>query len=347
MPTERPNFEVLRTTLYGGKGPYVPFFELGVDVSVKAAFLGRKLERPEDEIAFARAAGYDYVKIAPPLDLSPEVLQSYGGSHLKEKADGSGERVWAEEGKGVVHSVRDVEAFPWPEMNDVDWSRVEAIERALPEEMGLVAQYGDIFTWTWRFLGFEQFSYALVENQALVEALFERIGSLEMALFERMAASAKVGAIFYSDDIAFATGLMVSPRVLQQYLFPWIRRLAELAESKGVPFIYHSDGDLRTVLDELLDLGVNALHPIEPQAMDIVELKKRYGSRLCLCGNVDVDLLARGTPEEIRENVKWLVENVGVHGGYCLGSGNSVPEYVPVENYRAMIEAGLEYGRFE
>jgi|YelNatPaOPRAMG01_1025707.scaffolds.fasta_scaffold00010_55 uroporphyrinogen decarboxylase len=343
----RPNFEVLRQTLLGGRGPYVPLFELIVDRSLKAALLGRPVETPRDEVDFARLAGYDYVLFSPRLDFAPELAQEDGATHVRDRADHSGTRVWAEEGSGIFRSIRDVENFPWPSPDELDWSRLAELEKALPPDMGIVAQYGDIFTWSWRFLGFEQFSFALAEQPALVEAVFERIGEIELELFRRMAASPKVGALFYSDDIAYSSGLMVSPVVLRKYLFPWIRKIGELAGERELPFIYHSDGDLRLVLDELLELGIHALHPIEPKSMDILELKRRYGSRLCLCGNVDVDLLARGKPEDIRRQVAWLIENVGRLGGYCLGSGNSVPEYVPLENYRAMIETAIELGTFE
>ena len=346
MNVERPNVDVFVATLRGERGPYVPLFELIVDRSLKSAFLGREVTTAEDEIEFASRAGYDYVLFHGPLEFYPELEQENGQSHARERADGSGERVWAEEGGGIFRTVADVEKYPWPSIDELDWSRLEELEAKLPPEMGIVAQYGDIFTWTWRFLGFEGFSLALVEDPALVESVFERVGALELELFRRMAASPRVVALFYTDDIAYATGLMVSPTVLRKYLFPWMRKIGELAAERGIPYIYHSDGDVRPVLDELLELGVHALHPIEPQAMDIAELKARYGSRLCLCGNVDVDLLARGTPEQIRERVAWLIENVGKHGGYCLGSGNSVPEYVPLENYRAMIEAAKELGRW-
>ena len=88
------------------------------------------------------------------------------------------------------------------------------------------------------------------------------------------------------------------------------------------------------------------LQPIEPKAMDIVELKNQVQGKLCLIGNVDVDLLARGTPKQIRQKTRDLLRDVAPGGGYCLGSGNSVPNYVQVENYRAMVETVHEFGSY-
>ena len=87
---------------------------------------------------------------------------------------------------------------------------------------------------------------------------------------------------------------------------------------------------------------MNAIHPIEPKAMDISEVKTRYGDKLCLMGHVDVDLLCRGTTEEVRLKVLKNVEKAGENGGYIIGSGNSIPEYVNYENYLAMLEVTKE-----
>jgi uroporphyrinogen decarboxylase len=108
--------------------------------------------------------------------------------------------------------------------------------------------------------------------------------------------------------------------------------------------LYHTDGILWDVFDEIIDCGVDAIHPIEPKAMKIAEVKKRYGDKLCLLGNVDVDILARGTKDQIRSIVRENVETVGYNGGYCVGSGNSIPEYVLYENYLALLDATREFG---
>jgi uroporphyrinogen decarboxylase len=108
----------------------------------------------------------------------------------------------------------------------------------------------------------------------------------------------------------------------------------------------HTDGLLWEVMDDIIGAGVCALHPIEPKAMDIVEVKRRYGKQLSLCGGIDVDLLSRGTTGQVRELVRTLIAGVGSGGGWCAGSSNSVPEYVPVANYLTMVETVLEEGKY-
>lgn len=153
-----------------------------------------------------------------------------------------------------------------------------------------------------------------------------------------------VGALWYSDDIAYSSGLMINPNILRKQFFPLLKHIGQRAHEKNIPLIYHSDGVLWDVMDDIIGCGVNALHPIEPKSMDMKEVKEKVGNQLCLCGGVEVDLLARGSENDVRELVeKWLAE-VGIQGGYCAGSSNSIPEYVKVKNYQAMVNTVLQKG---
>ena len=252
-------------------------------------------------------------------------------------------RNWASEGEGLIKSFDDFEKFHFPKVEEINYSNFERIKEYLPEGMGVIGQYGDIFTMTWEMMGFETFSLALFENPTLVKLLNEKIGQLILSMFEYFAQSDVVDVIWYSDDIAYQSSLMISPADLDKYFFPWLKKIGELAKKCNKPFIYHSDGILYSVMDKIIDCGVDALHPIEPKAMDISEVKGRYGKKLCLIGNVDVDLLCRGREDEIRTQVLYNIEKVGFNGGYCVGSGNSIPDYVKYENYIAMIETVKEF----
>jgi uroporphyrinogen decarboxylase len=296
----------------------------------------------DDEVEFALQAGYDYVKIQPAVDFDPGGANR--GAGISYNPDGSVFRRWASEGTGVITTMEELERFRFPQPREIDYSRMDRVRRVVPDGMGVVGQYGDIFTMTWEMMGFEAFSVAVHEQPELVEALNRRLGDLVVGMFEVFAASDAVDALWYSDDIAYTEGLMVSPAVLDRYFFPWLRAIGDLARSSGKPLIYHSDGVLYRVMDRIADCGVDALHPVEPKAMNLAEVKARYGHRFCLIGGVDVDLLARGTPEAVREVVRMNIEAAGAGGGYCVGSGNSIPEYVRMENYLAMLSAAFEFG---
>jgi uroporphyrinogen decarboxylase len=139
---------------------------------------------------------------------------------------------------------------------------------------------------------------------------------------------------------------MFSPCFLKNSFFPKLKRLGEGCRKRGIPLLYHTDGDITQVLDDIIEAGVHALHPIDPTGMDIYETKKKVAGKLCIIGNVDVDLLLRGTPAEIGEDTRTHLKRLGPGGGYVLGSSNSIPRTIPPENYRAMLETALQYGKY-
>ena len=359
-----PDFRRLRTALLNqGEPDRVPLAEGGIDIEVKAAFLGRPIESLADDLEFWVTAGYDYIPLACGIRVmfgmgfstgtvrqladrvSPTIHWKRGRYGLY--GDGFKERAWAEEHKGLITNREEFARFPWPEPEDFDYSAWDQIGGMLPPGMKAVAYQGWIFTPLWIMMGFETFSYALHEEPGLVGAMFERIGDLQYRVFRRLLACDCVGAIWMPDDIAHSTGLMVNPRLLREHLFPWFRRMGEDCAARGLPLIYHSDGDLSEVLPDILDCGFHALHPIEPKAMDIVRLKREYGGRLCLMGNLDLGYtLTRGSPAEVEAEAKERIRTIAPGGGYCLGSSNSVTEYVPLANFNAMREAALKYGRY-
>jgi len=120
-----------------------------------------------------------------------------------------------------------------------------------------------------------------------------------------------------------------------------------ICQHRNLPLILHSDGNLWQVMDDLIEIGFDALHPIEPKAMDIQETKLAVGDRLCLIGNVELDYpLSRGKPSDVEDAVRYLIETVAPGGGYCLGSSNTITSYVPLENFVAMVEACFKYGYY-
>ncbi|MEJ5263214.1 MAG: uroporphyrinogen decarboxylase family protein [Ignavibacterium sp.] len=331
-----PNIDSLIKALRNQKPDFIPIAELGVHPQIKEKYLGRKILTIKDEIDFWYKAGYDYVKLQPVVDFNPAKFKS--DTNLTYNDDGTVFRKWASESSGVITSLKEFEEYIFPHTNEIDYKKFEEASGNLPEGMGIVGQYGDIFTMTWEMMGFDNFSLALFEDETLIRMINEKVGEIVLSMFNNMAEMENVNVLWYSDDIAYTNGLIVSPETLEKYFFPWLEKIGHIAKKFNKPLIYHSDGILFDVMERLIECGISALHPIEPKAMDIVEVKKRFGDRIALIGNVDVDLLARGTKEEIRKNVLFNIENVGMNGGYCVGSGNSIPEYVNLDNYITMIE---------
>ena len=212
--------------------------------------------------------------------------------------------------------------------------------------MRLIAHAGGMVMHARVWMGMERFWTTLGTDSALVVTLLEKLQALQIVAIERATDHPAVGAFLLDDDLAHCGGLLESPRFLRAHVFPFYQRIGEIVHSKGLPFIMHTDGKVTQVLPDLIACGLDALHPLEPKAMDIVAVNREFGDRLALLGNIDVDLLTRGSPDEVRAQVRQCIQEVAPGGGFAIGSSNSIPDYVPLENYRALVEASLEFGRY-
>ena len=112
-------------------------------------------------------------------------------------------------------------------------------------------------------------------------------------------------------------------------------------------YVLHSDGDCTEAMDDIIDCGYHGFNPIQPNAMDIEDVKKNWGKKLCLIGNINLDsTLTTGTPEDVTAEVYERIRTLAPGGGYMVASSNSIPDYVPLENMKAMFKAALDYGKY-
>ena len=243
-----------------------------------------------------------------------------------------------------------------------DWAAVERIGHPLPVESEIIAKirrakenqpqdqlavFGVALGCvdpTVLSMGFEHCCTTMHDDPKLVEAVLDLYTDYAAALLEIFSGTPEIDVIWVTDDMAFNTGPYISPRMFKELFLPRYRRLAEKINK---PWLLHSDGNLRPILADLLDLGINALHPIQPGPMDILQLKKDIGDRVCLAGNLDLELLAIGTPDQVRAEVYRLAETCGEGGGYMLSSSNSIPDWAKPENFLAMGEALQQFNNFK
>ncbi len=154
-------------------------------------------------------------------------------------------------------------------------------------------------------------------------------------------------AFFMADDMGFKTDVIFPPKILREHVFPWYQQIAQATHKKGAKFILHCCGNINTVLDEVVNTGIDALHPFEPTAnMDIFAAKQKYGDRLTLIGNVSAQDLASNSPHEIFANTQKLLTALKPGGGYILSSGHSINPAVTLENWLAMREAHAQFGPY-
>ncbi len=196
---------------------------------------------------------------------------------------------------------------------------------------------------TYLSMGIEHFSMMLYDNLPFVLKVIDIHADWAAKVVSRIN-DLGFDFLIIAEDLAWKQGPMFSPKVIRELFLPRMKRVAEKIR---IPWIYHSDWNLMPILDDLLTLGMNGLANVEPNAMDIGLLKKKYGRRICLMGNIDLHYtLTRGTPEETEAEVKKRIEEIGPGGGYILASSNSLAPYCKPENVLAMNRALLKYGYY-
>ncbi|OHB86637.1 MAG: hypothetical protein A2V98_24210 [Planctomycetes bacterium RBG_16_64_12] len=358
-----PDFENFKKAVFcQGEPDRVPQFDGTVAEDIKTRLLGRPVEGIEDEVDFSMAAGYDYVPltigfrqtirgekqgIMGAKQVDTTLLKPHEAQYNPHR-EGKNTRMWAEEGSGVIRDQATFDNFDWPDPDrSYSYDTLEKLGTLLPDGAMAIVNVGYVFTAPWMLMGLEDFCMALAQGEPLVLRIIERVAGIQKRVVENLLQFDCVGAIRMPDDLGHTGGTMVSPKFLRQYIFPWHKQIGDMVRAKGLPYLFHSDGRLYEVIDDLLACGYHSLHPCEPASMDIVELKRKYAGRLCLMGNINLDsTLCLGTPDDVAEEVKLRLRTVAPGGGYCCGSSNSIPEYVPYENYVAMIDTIQKYGQY-
>jgi len=217
------------------------------------------------------------------------------------------------------------------------------VDAHLPEGVGLIASHaGGMYEHLSQIMSYEGLSWALYDQPDLVEAVAERLGNLVQSYVQRLLELDNLIALFPGDDMGFRTGTLISPDHLRRYTLPWHRRFAEMAHERGVPYFLHSCGNLEAIMTDLIeDVCIDGKHSFENAILPAREFQERYGDRVATLGGVDVHVLSYADPDGVREHVRSTIEACAPAGRFAIGSGNSIPSYVPVENYLTMLDEAL------
>jgi uroporphyrinogen decarboxylase len=345
----KPDFERYMTALNCQEPDRVPLGDWHVDQLPMENFVGKKITSLQDQIDFWYTAGFDYMTtssgILEPVR-APEGM-TVKGDAVQTKYEQVREREWALEHDGVVTSWEAFEKYPWPSADDFDLSKWDTLDRSLPMGMKAVLVLGKIYTTVWMFMGAETFFNALENDPELIAAMFEKVGNIQYETFMRVSEHPCVGAVFNPDDISHNTGLLIHPKYLKKYMFPWYKKIGDVCRDKGIGYVFHSDGDCTEAMDDLVDCGFHGFNPIQPNCMDIDAVKQKWGDKLCLIGNLNLDsTLTLGTPDDVRAEVYERIRTIGPGGGYMVASSNSITDYVPLANMKALLDATFEFGKY-
>ena len=295
------------------------------------------------QIRLQRFLGYDYVRCG--LDDWEMPLNRLTTDDTAQYQKEGGRR-FMEEHKGPITNWAEFEAYPWPDPDTWSTRSLEWYSEHLPDDMCIVgsggfAHFAEYLTW---LMGYESLCYALYDQRDLVEAIHQRLVDIYQRVLERILAFDRVKVVWGSDDMGFKTGTLISPKDTREFILPGHKLMAQMSHAKGRPYLLHACGNLSTIMEDLLeDVKIDAKHSFEDTIEDVIQVKKEYGQRMAILGGIDVDFLCRVSQGAIRERVRRTLNACHPGGGYCLGSGNSVANYIPVDSYLAMVDEGRNY----
>lgn len=234
--------------------------------------------------------------------------------------------------------------FPDPETGDYSSPRRWCAET----DLFIFGQIEGSFMGLWHaFPDQTEFYFALMQAPDLMDELAWRAVRHFMARAEIMK-EIGVDGILIADDIAYNTGTMIAPDLLRRFFFPQLAWAVEQAHQWGLPVVFHSDGDLRAVEEDIVATGVDGQHSLQPSAnMDIARIKAQIGDRLTLFGNIDLtEVLFKLTPEEVRRVVRETIDAAAPGGGFVLATCNSLENDLPAENLIAMYDEAERYNPY-
>jgi len=281
------------------------------------------------------AAGYDFLSV-PPWQFR---AMNFRATQRERSASVSMSH------GGVITDRESFEKYEWPDPEETDWDTFERIKPHVPDGMKLIIfGPGGVLENLVNLMGYEDLCFVLSEDPELLHEITDAIGSRLLRYYQMGLQRDIVGAAMVNDDWGFKTQPFLAPQQMREFITPWHRRIVEEIHATGRPALLHSCGELKLLWDDIIDdLKFDGKHSYEDAIMPVEEAYEKYGSRIAILGGIDLDFLCRSTPDEVFRRSKAMLERTQSRGGFGLGSGNSIADYVPAENFDAMLRAALKY----
>jgi uroporphyrinogen decarboxylase len=290
------------------------------------------------------------------------IRQEYIGPSLPTQSNGNTVSFWGVERGGLEYgqplshplagaeTERDLHRHAWP---DPRWFTSRGCPRQLEAWRDLAIIGGPwVVVWTdaTELMGMPEYLTRMHTDPEIIHALNRRIADfywdLCVEFFDRCAK--EIDIFFFGDDFGTQEALFVSPQMWREFYKPIVKRFSDLGHDYGMKTMFHSCGSVWEIVPDLVDIGVDALNPVQPRArgMDLASLKERYGSRLTFHGAIDhQEILPFGSVEQVRQEVRRVIDILAPGGGYCLAASHDLLlEDFPPENVVAMYEEGFAYG---
>lgn len=247
--------------------------------------------------------------------------------------------------------VEDLKNYPWP---DPGWFDYSMVRRRLEEwsDFAIVCSGCSIFQHPTFVRGMDKLMVDMIKAPEMADFVFDRFTDFYCEYYRRIFENAGdlIDIFRIADDLGGQNDLLLSPQMIERFFFPRLKRFIELAKEYHTKVLFHSDGNIHRLIPRLVELGIDILDPLQPEARDMnpERIKKEFGARLCLMGGVSVQrILSTGTAQDVRAEVKKRIDQLAPGGGYILSPGHPVLQVdVPISNILEMYETAYQYGEY-
>ena len=251
---------------------------------------------------------------------------------------------------GPIQNRRDFQQYPWDTLPDLFWSYADrlfqALTKSLPPGMKIVGGIGNgPFEISEDLVGLEYLAYMQADDPNLFADLYVKIGDLLLTIWRQCLQKYQqhFAVCRFGDDLGFKNSTLTSPANIRAHVIPQYRPVIDLVHQSGLPFLWHSCGNIFSVMEDAIAAGINAKHSNEDVIAPFDRWIELYGNRIGLFGGIDVDLLCTQTPDVIGATAAEAGARFRQNAaGFALGSGNSIPDYVPPQSYLALIQAARD-----
>ena len=357
--------ERIMRALNGGQPDRVPIFEnyINEPVVIRLAEIllpgSVKFKVSQDRAGEERLEIMDlYCSVVKALDL--DATSTLFSTGLKQTGEGRGKdkfgTVWSlsEHGEplpveGPIKGLDDLGGFDMAsKLEPGDFEGVRYVIDKAGKEKAHFVTVQDPFEIAWNLRGsMENLMMDYILNPELVHRLARVATDYDKAAID-LALEAGADVIFFPGDVAGERTLLMSPVHFREFIKPYHREIVQHAHRRGLKIVKHSDGNMWPILDDIVEVGFDGFHPVQPQCMDIAEVKRHLAGKACILGNIDCrELLPFGTAEEVVRTVRETIAKAAPGGGYIISSSNTIHPACRAENYIAMVNAAHEYGRYE
>jgi uroporphyrinogen decarboxylase len=314
-----------------------PFFEQEIDTAVAARILGRPLRwvRPYELPA------KDYVKLNLLAGNDMVLWQRVWELGRKNKLDADGRKHYVD---GTLKTRDDLKRITFPDLGELRRALEEVLEALSGTGMGLVYTPSQTTFIVTTAVGYQDYFEYLLTDPGFIHEFQARVHDYCLRTLE-LALGYPIDAVQVGAVLCAKTGPLCSRAMMEEFEFPSLRQRIRMVKDRGLPVSIHQDGNVTSLFPDFIAMGVDVINPIEPcdGRQDIYRLKEEYGDRIALHGNIDLNLLASGTPEQVRTETIEHLDRLAAGGGYICASSHNITQDISLENFWAMRDAVHAY----